>query len=290
MSGNQTASEQGADKKGLSNRDAGRRGRNFIAQVVVVASFLSVFLMGTVVLVLAKKDAGNAASQAAEKAFNAILPVVAGWMGTVLAFYFSAASQEHTNDILEGAIERSAARPGDGVAVSAKMIPVTKVLRRRDLKQTPPSEIKLEDLKQDFKTKADGVTITRLLFLENDAFRYIVHVGALNQFLVDHQAATGSEPSPGTHRGTLPIGASSESSSSRAELTLADLLKDETILNQVSKLVVFVSATTTLADAKVALDKMTGAQDIIVTATGNSAEPMLGWLTNVDLIKVLTVN
>jgi hypothetical protein len=68
------------------------------------------------------------------------------------------------------------------------------------------------------------------------------------------------------------------------------LLKDQDLINQISKLVVFVSAAATLADAKAALDKVTGAQDIFVTPTGNAIEPMIGWLSNVDLTKALTVN
>ncbi len=69
--------------------------------------------------------------------------------------------------------------------------------------------------------------------------------------------------------------------------TFADMLADEETLQQVSKLVVFVSAATTLADAKMALDKVRGAQDIIVTPSGNATDPMLGWLSNVDLTKAL---
>jgi hypothetical protein len=68
------------------------------------------------------------------------------------------------------------------------------------------------------------------------------------------------------------------------------MLADEETLSQISKLVVFVAGTATLGDAKTALDKVAGAQDIIVTATGNSTEPMLGWLSNIDLIKALQVS
>ncbi|MFZ3310922.1 MAG: hypothetical protein WA280_16295, partial [Xanthobacteraceae bacterium] len=78
--------------------------------------------------------------------------------------------------------------------------------------------------------------------------------------------------------------------SNPAQLTFADMLQDPNVLNQISKLVVFVSANTTLADAKSALDKVSGAQDIIVTATGNATDPMLGWLSNVDLIGALQVS
>ena len=38
------------------------------------------------------------------------------------------------------------------------------------------------------------------------------------------------------------------------------------------------SASATLVDAKAALDKVAGAQDIIVTGSGSATAPLLGWL------------
>jgi hypothetical protein len=72
-----------------------------------------------------------------------------------------------------------------------------------------------------------------------------------------------------------------------ATLTFETLRSDPDMLQQISRLVVFVSAATTLKDVKVALDRVPGAQDVIVTATGNSSDPMLGWISNVDLVKTL---
>jgi hypothetical protein len=45
-----------------------------------------------------------------------------------------------------------------------------------------------------------------------------------------------------------------------------------------------------LRDTKAELDKVSGAQDVIVTPTGNATESMLGWLPNVELTKVLQVS
>lgn len=243
---------------GRRSRSAGQRGRDQIARLVVVSSFLIVFLLIATLIALAKFKAADAVSNAAEKAFNAILPVLAGWVGTVLAFYFSSASQEHTNDILDKAMERAAGRPVDGTLVSAKMILVSKILGLQKLEQTKPSTLGLTALRALFSDK-----LTRLMFLENGAFKYLLHVGTLDKFLT-----------------TAPANPAA---------TFEDLLKDSDIVNEISKLVVFVPFESTLAEAKAALDKVAGAQDIIVTATGNPTEPVIGWLTNNDLTKSLVV-
>jgi hypothetical protein len=51
--------------------------------------------------------------------------------------------------------------------------------------------------------------------------------------------------------------------------------------------VAFVSGAATLADAKAAMDGIPGAQDIIVTKTGDATGDMIGWISNVDLVKLL---
>src|SRR5262249_32181540 len=129
---------------------------------------------------------------------------------------------------------------------------------------TRPKDISISKLEAAFNQELpNGAKVTRLLFVERGVFRYVLHVGTLHAFLVRHR---GSAQPP---------------------QTFADMLADEEFLRQVSKLVVFVSAAATLGEAKVALDKVSGAQDIIITGSGNATDPMLGWLSNVDLTKAL---
>lgn len=238
-----------------------------MALLVVVGSFLTLFLLVVALLGLAQ-GINRDATTAAQNVFNTILPVLASWVGTVLAFYFSSASQERTSDSLDRAIKQAGGADVSGTLVSEKMIPVLQITELQDLAETPPEKIPLSNLQDVFNTKKlrNGAAITRLLFVENGVFKYVLHRSTLNAFLVNLQAAQDAGPR-----------------------TIADMLKDQNVLNQISKLVVFVSASATLADAKAALDKVTGAQDIIVTGSGNSTDPMLGWLSNVDLTKAAQV-
>jgi hypothetical protein len=237
---------------------ASQRGRDRLAQYVVVGSFLTLFLLVSALIGLAQISIPQV-RETATNAFTAILPVLAGWVGTVLALYFSAASHQASLE----AISRSGGRPGPSTWVSEKMIPVSSIVGLKRLEEKGPQDISILDLQQAFRGQLpNGAKVTRLLFVERGIFKYIMHFATLNAFIVKN-----------------PAGAT--------EKTFADMLADEETLRQISQLVVFVSASTTLGDAKAALDKVSGAQDIIVTGSGNATEPMLGWLSNIDLTKTL---
>src|SRR5690348_9238178 len=236
-------------------------GRYRLARLVLVGSFLTLFLLVSALIGLAQSEN----SEAAKSAFTAVLPVLAGWVGTVLAFYFSAASQERTSASLDKVISQSGTTPSPGTHVSEKMILMSSIAGLQQLDEKGgkgPKDIPISKLEEAFNQELpNGAKVTRLLFVERGVFRYVLHVGTLHAFLVK-QRESAQQP-----------------------LTFADLLADEEFLRQVSKLVVFVSAAATLGEAKVALDKVSGAQDIIVTVSGNATDPMLGWLSNVDLTK-----
>jgi hypothetical protein len=232
-----------------------------LARAVVVGTFLAIFALVFALLVVAQQ--GNSIVQnVADKTFNTVLPVLAAWMGTVLAFYFSAQSQERTSASLETMINRATGATPPGTPVSQAMIAFASIRYPYDLSHRPPEDIPLDELKQRFQGNG-GPPVTRLVFHANQTFRYVLHVGTLNQFLV--------KP-PSTPPATK----------------FEDLLKDPESLTQISKLIAFVRASATLADAKAALEAVPGAQDIIVTETGAPNDRMLGWLTNVDLTKHLT--
>jgi hypothetical protein len=47
--------------------------------------------------------------------------------------------------------------------------------------------------------------------------------------------------------------------------------------------IAYVARDRTLADAKSAMEAIPGCQDVVVTAGGAKAEPILGWISNVDI-------
>ena len=53
----------------------------------------------------------------------------------------------------------------------------------------------------------------------------------------------------------------------------------------VEKSIAFVSSKTTLGDAKAAMEKTKNCQDVFVTENGIPEEPVIGWLTNTEILK-----
>jgi hypothetical protein len=218
------------------------------------------------VLGLTKADANGGAAEVAKNLFNATLPVLASWVGIVLAFYFSAASQDRTNETLNKMIDKSPSGPGSGVAVSTKMIPYANIAELYDLAKTPPAKITLADLQTSFaKTLPNGGKVERLIFVEGGIFKYVMHSSVLNSFIVSHPVDPAA----------------------LATTYFAAMLADEQIAKQISTLVAFVAADATLGVAKAAMEAR-GASDIIVTGTGDRGAPMLGWLGDGDRTTALT--
>ena len=161
------------------------------------------------------------------------------------------------------------------------------------------------------KKLPNNASISRIMFVENSIFKFVLHVGPFNAFLLKlHAQMAAANPNAGANppAAGAPANAAPGAGDAAAQpppspdpkwveapswlngKTFADILLDQDTVTQISKLVVFVSASTNLRDAKASMDKVNGAQDVIVTPTGNATETMLGWLTNVDLTKAVQVS
>jgi hypothetical protein len=103
--------------------------------------------------------------------------------------------------------------------------------------------------------------ITRIPVLDaSGALRYLVHKSVLAEFQANWK---------GTHPPTL-----------------ADLAGDAKIHALIYDATVFVAETVTAGEAKAKMDSEPACQDVIVTKNGKRDEPVLGWLTNIELGKI----
>jgi hypothetical protein len=153
--------------------------------------------------------------------------------------------------------------PAASASIAGKMIKVQDIKKIQNITGKDPQSISLSDLQQAFRgspSDASDPPVSRLLFLADGKFRYLMHESVLHAFLVNN---------PNGH-------------------TLQDLLNDPESARQISRLVALVSSSATLAQAKAALDAIKGAQDIIVTSSGDTNGQVLGWLSNTDLIKAMS--
>ena len=67
--------------------------------------------------------------------------------------------------------------------------------------------------------------------------------------------------------------------------SIADFLASDIYRERVKGSTAFVSRGETLEDAKSAMQRLKGAQDVIITKSGEPDTPVVGWLTNVDILR-----
>lgn len=106
-----------------------------------------------------------------------------------------------------------------------------------------------------------GPGITRIPVLNpSGALRYMIHKSVLAEF----KAQWSGDAPP----------------------TLADLVDDKRIHALIYDATVFVAETVSGGEAKDKMDSESSCQDVIVTRNGKRDEPILGWLTNIELRKI----
>ena len=66
-------------------------------------------------------------------------------------------------------------------------------------------------------------------------------------------------------------------------LNLRNFLDFEDMKKTVEKTLAFVSIASTLGDAKREMERTEKCQDVFVTQNGKQEEPVLGWLTNIEI-------
>ena len=194
-----------------------------------------------------------------------LLPVLGTWVGTVLAFYFSKENFEAANRNVRAMVSQISAR--DQLrAISAKevMIPENSITAvKLDGGKTEQNVELVRDVLSLFNDKVTRVPIQAT----SGAVKYVVHESTLHKYL--YTVATSSPPGS-----TSP--------------TLANLVNDNA-LGRMIKAIAFAPESATLADAQDAMKKVDHCQDVFLTKTGGADEPIIGWVTNADIAKQVTV-
>jgi hypothetical protein len=240
-----------------------KKTRADIARRLVYACIYCVIGLALIVIVAGAFVAKENFKENTQLVFTSLLPLLGTWVGTILAFYFSkdnfqSASQSFINTVKElTPLEKLRSLP-----VKDNMIPLASIKAGRIGGGQTEKDVKLEDLK-----KLLGMKITRIPILnDKDIVRYVIHQSYLYKFIAEQSIAQG----PAFQFATA---------------TLEDFLKDSVIRDYVEKTIAFVGVGQTLADAKLKMDGVANCQDVFVTEQGDPKEPVVGWLTNVDITK-----
>lgn len=236
--------------------------RYLLAVIIILLSYGAI-------IYFARNAATHDENDNVTRVFNTILPVLASWIGTVIAFYFGKESFDSANTQIREANTQLYEMIKKLTPEEMAKNPIVGIMRRF-------SEIvcyKIPEGKSDIDIKLQEIydamiigKVSRLPILNfNDTVRYIIHDSRIQKYLFNNHIES-------------------------REPTLFDFIeyyKKEAIEYGLNKGFVVVSATTSVEEAKKTLEKCTTCQDIFITGSGSEKEPIIGWVSNIRLSKYL---
>jgi hypothetical protein len=223
----------------------------------IVTGFGVLGVLGLAVLIMLTAAAGEE-GDTAKLLLSSILPLLGTWVGMVLAYYFAKENFESAARATEKLAGLEKLR---SVPVTTAMIPVAQA-DKRQLKAGETAEgLLLKDLvDQMAKAKRNRLPVLD----EKGKAVYVIHLSSVTDFIAEKSLA-----------GTKPDDV--------AKLTIADLKTARTDLFDRIRAWVCVPRDGTLADAKTAMEGLPNCSDVFVTESGRTDEPVIGWVTNVEI-------
>jgi hypothetical protein len=223
--------------------------RRYIALWVLAVGTVALTILATVMVLVAPAAQKVDVSR---DIFFALLPVVAAWVGTVLAFYFGqsnfeVASRQARASVRVGLTPEEQAK----TKVASIMRPVydTTMLTM----DQPPSAYVLQQLLLDPLSSVDRLPIVDAS--ANPLF--MIHKSRVTDYLTSHPASDTLE-----------------------QFLAAEAAKSPPVSYGPGAGFVLLPITASVAQAKAALDSNPAVSDIFVTKTGAATEPLLGWISN----------
>jgi hypothetical protein len=229
--------------------------RHWIALGITIVGVFGVVALGWIAIQTASSP-GATTSNVAREVLGTVLPVIGTWVGTVLAFYFgneNFAVASRASASLVSQLSPAQRLQSKSVSDPNVMIPLASMFYETG----PAANVNLSKARNDLKAAGKGDRIPVL-----DANKWpllVVHLSTIDKYMTD-QALKGTQ--------------------NLSALTLQDMLNDPQIAKALAASFATVKQTATLADAKAAMDAFDTCQDVFVTATGSSKEPVIGWITN----------
>jgi hypothetical protein len=228
-----------------------------IAKLVLLISGIGILVIAAVALGGAAFSSNDKFKDSSQMVFNSLLPLLGTWVGTVLAYYFSRKNFESASQSVERMVTLTTEQRLGQLLVQKEMLRPGQITVFQIAPGNSPKDVLLKDLRIKL-----GDKITRIPVVDaNAVVLYIVHQSGLFKFIAEKALAGGA---------------------SIDKLTLQDLVDDAELKNWVTN-IVYIPESASVADAKKKMDDQKGCQDLIVTRSGGNAEPMLGWMTNVDI-------
>ena len=236
---------------------------------VVFWSSIGVVLLA-IVVILAAAFTGSL-KETTQLVFTSVLPLLGTWVGTVLAFYFTKESLESASRTTLNVV-RSINQKLASIPVLQAMMKAGDVVKATVASGTV-GDLPLATIDSLFKTALpNGRNISRLPIVNGaGACIGIVHRSVWMEMQV---GGVKLSPAVDVTKDTL------------AKLLPQKSLAGKTFDDIVKGTIAFVASGQTLEDAKRAMEALSLCQDVFVTQSAKADEPMLGWISNVDITRL----
>ena len=249
--------------------------RDWIGVAVSIFAFLTVIVLGafalgfTYIIFKAGPSSYDKGLSTLQYVFGALLPLVATWMGTVLAFYFGSKNFEAANKSMQDIVKKFATSDDKlksiNVLQDGAMIALKDIVINHDIDKKAEADILIKkDLIDFINSNKKG---ERLPILDNNnILRYIIHKSTLTDFAFNLSVKKYPKIADKTPE----------------TATLADAINssDSEMLTSLTKGAAFVSKAATVFDVQQKIINNSLCQDVFVTETGKDSEPIIGWITN----------
>jgi hypothetical protein len=219
--------------------------RWLLALIITIVSITGIGVVTALVVIFATDK-----KVATQMVLTAVLPLLAAWVGTVLAYYYSSESLEAATRSVKALVTPE--EKLKAISVTEVMISLHEIIYF-----TYSDDLKAQDILEKLKASGKG---NRLPFLgDKKQPIYMLHKSAIDNALVE-RALAGENV---------------------AELTLKELFEKVSGLKELAQQSFgVIGEDATLADAQSEMRRIGNCQDVFVTKNGRKDSSIVGWITN----------
>lgn len=241
------------------NNNGNDADRKLVLNKVIFPSLIGIFVLAVLHMILSYHGPDKA--ETSKNVFNSMLPVVGTWIGTVIAYYYSKENFEAANKSVRDMVgQMTAMEKLQSIPAADKMIPKDKMISET----ADDDKIAAVQLAKLVERMTSSKYNRLPVLLSSGAPRYVIHRSLIDKYLTS--AALSGKYTMEQLNG----------------LTLKNLVDEDAELRSIIEQGYGVIAEkASLADAKQAMDRRPGCQDVFVTKGGTDKEPIIGWITNV---------
>ncbi|MEI7869230.1 MAG: hypothetical protein WCI11_15180 [Candidatus Methylumidiphilus sp.] len=274
--------------------------RSLIADNILKWALIAIGILGAFIILgpllnvwLASNDAAREKANASlfttsQYMLGTLLPVIATWVGTVLAFYFGKDNYESAAKSASALVQQLTSREklqrrfAKGAMMKLSEITYYQLAKGEDVKT-----LKLQTLIESGFGKDKNKPRNRLPIISKEGLPlHVLHRSTLDgyvtaQLIESLPAGAGDGQTEETDLTKTAVAFS--------ELTLDMLVSSALYKDSMAKSFLTLKETQTLADAKDLLDGNKACLDVLVTENGTDQSKVIGWITNAMILTEATI-